>query len=205
LKRIQELHSKFFNEDSRAEKDKLRRELDALEWNFMEATLREQGREAALAELKRASATHRKPFFLWRLHFGEVFLQNAAASMSSSPIRLTSGMRRSRHSRPHSSGLLHVSPARPTCLYISTNAQSNLLRYSGALALITSNKYYRADYGEKLRGFLTRELTLHQLIDFGDAPVFEAIAYASILTGTRIAPDEGCRRAWLHLGKGCAF
>ena len=75
LKRIQELHSKFFDENSRAEKDKLRRELDALEWNFMEATLREQGREAALAELKRASATHRKPFFLWRLQFGEVFQQ----------------------------------------------------------------------------------------------------------------------------------
>lgn len=63
-----------------------------------------------------------------------------------------------------------------------------LLRDGGAIALITSNKYYRAGYGEKLRGFLSRELTLHRLIDFGDAPVFEAIAYASILTGTRHAP-----------------
>ena len=63
-----------------------------------------------------------------------------------------------------------------------------LLRPGGAIALITSNKYYRAAYGEKLRGFLPRELTLHQLIDFGDAPVFEAIAYASILTGMRTAP-----------------
>jgi hypothetical protein len=65
-----------------------------------------------------------------------------------------------------------------------------LLRLGGAIALITSNKYYRAGYGEKLRGFLARELTLQKLIDFGDAPVFEAIAYASILTGTRIAPPK---------------
>ncbi|HEY4613226.1 MAG TPA: Eco57I restriction-modification methylase domain-containing protein, partial [Bacteroidota bacterium] len=66
-----------------------------------------------------------------------------------------------------------------------------LLRPGGAIALITSNKYYRAGYGEALRGFLPRELTLHQLIDFGDAPVFDAIAYASILIGTRNLPPKG--------------
>lgn len=63
-----------------------------------------------------------------------------------------------------------------------------LLRAGGAIALITSNKFYHAGYGEKLRRFLARELTLHLLIDFGDAPVFESIAYASILTGVRLAP-----------------
>jgi type I restriction-modification system DNA methylase subunit len=63
-----------------------------------------------------------------------------------------------------------------------------LLREGGTIALITSNKFYRAGYGEKLRGFLARELTLHRLIDFGDAPLFEAIAYASILVGVRDAP-----------------
>jgi hypothetical protein len=63
-----------------------------------------------------------------------------------------------------------------------------LLREGGTIALITSNKFYRVGYGEKLRGFLAHELTLHRLIDFGDAPVFEAIAYASILVGVRTAP-----------------
>ncbi len=63
-----------------------------------------------------------------------------------------------------------------------------LLRPGGALTLITSNKYYRAGYGKALRRFLARELTLHRLIDFGDAPVFEAIAYASILTAIRTKP-----------------
>lgn len=62
------------------------------------------------------------------------------------------------------------------------------LRPFGVLTFITSNKFYRAGYGEKLRGFLARELTLHRLIDFGDAPVFEAIAYASILEAGKAAP-----------------
>jgi len=63
-----------------------------------------------------------------------------------------------------------------------------LLRTGGALSFISSNKYYRAGYGEKLRAFLARELTLHQLLDFGDAPVFDAIAYASILIGSKNLP-----------------
>jgi hypothetical protein len=65
-----------------------------------------------------------------------------------------------------------------------------LLRSGGSVAFITSNKYYRAGYGKALRGFLPRNLTLHQLIDFGDASVFEAIAYASILIGIRTTPSQ---------------
>ncbi|MGD1086767.1 MAG: Eco57I restriction-modification methylase domain-containing protein, partial [Verrucomicrobiota bacterium] len=65
-----------------------------------------------------------------------------------------------------------------------------LLGKGGVLSFISSNKFYRAGYGERLRGFLARELTLRRLIDFGDAPVFEAIAYASILVGVRAAPAQ---------------
>jgi hypothetical protein len=64
------------------------------------------------------------------------------------------------------------------------------LRPGGVLTFITSNKFYRAGYGKNLRAFLTRELTVHRLIDFGDAPVFEAIAYASILEGVRRPPAD---------------
>ena len=60
-----------------------------------------------------------------------------------------------------------------------------LLRQGGVLCFITPNKFYRAGYGEKLRRFLAKELSLCRLLDFGDTPVFEAIAYASILTGKR--------------------
>jgi hypothetical protein len=59
----------------------------------------------------------------------------------------------------------------------------NLLKSNGHLTYISSNKYFRAGYGEKLRQFLTDSTTIHNLIDFGDYPVFEeAIAYPSIIT-----------------------
>ncbi len=189
LKRIQELHSTFFDEDSRAEKDKLRRELDGLEWNFMEATLRESGREAALAELKRASATHRKPFFLWRLHFGEVFQKRGGFDVviANPPYVRQEEIK---EFKPALKRSFECFTGTADLFVYFYERSVKLLRDGGAMALITSNKYYRAGYGEKLRGFLARELTLQQLIDFGDAPVFEAIAYASIITGTRQAPAK---------------
>ena len=57
-----------------------------------------------------------------------------------------------------------------------------LLRDNGILTYISSNKYFRSAYGKKLRDFLTRQSTISQLIDFGDAPVFTSIAYPSIVT-----------------------
>ncbi|MBW7909596.1 MAG: Eco57I restriction-modification methylase domain-containing protein, partial [Kiritimatiellae bacterium] len=80
-----------------------------------------------------------------------------------------------------------------------------LLRSGGALTLITSNKFYRAGYGEKLRSFLARELTLNRLIDFGDAPVFEAIAYASILIGVKAPPPRNASAVCYTWEGGLAF
>lgn len=57
----------------------------------------------------------------------------------------------------------------------------DLLAVGGVLSFITSNKYFRAGYGEKLRHFLAVNGEIRILIDFGDAPVFTAIAYPSIL------------------------
>ena len=60
-----------------------------------------------------------------------------------------------------------------------------MLRGDGVLTYISSNKYFRSAYGKKLRDFLTRQTTLSQLIDFGDAPVFTSIAYPSIITASK--------------------
>jgi adenine-specific DNA-methyltransferase len=65
----------------------------------------------------------------------------------------------------------------------------NLLREGGVLCYICSNKYFRAGYGKKLRHFLSQQTTIRQLIDFGDAPVFTAIAYPSIICLQKTSPN----------------
>ncbi|MPR09173.1 Eco57I restriction-modification methylase domain-containing protein [Microvirga tunisiensis] len=60
-----------------------------------------------------------------------------------------------------------------------------LLNPGGAFAYITSNKWYRAKYGERLRGWMNRNSELRRIVDFGDAEVFDALAYPTIIIATR--------------------
>jgi adenine-specific DNA-methyltransferase len=60
-----------------------------------------------------------------------------------------------------------------------------LLRTGGVLSFICSNKYFRSGYGERLRTFFLYTTRPRVLLDFGDAPVFTAIAYPSILVAQK--------------------
>ncbi|MDD1418863.1 Eco57I restriction-modification methylase domain-containing protein [Dolichospermum sp. ST_sed1] len=68
-----------------------------------------------------------------------------------------------------------------------------LLREKGILTYISSNKYFRSAYGENLRQFLGKNTTINQLIDFGDAPIFTAIAYPSIIILSKEKPNIKAR------------
>uniref|UniRef100_A0A831UB68 site-specific DNA-methyltransferase (adenine-specific) n=1 Tax=Geobacter metallireducens TaxID=28232 RepID=A0A831UB68_GEOME len=71
-----------------------------------------------------------------------------------------------------------------------------LLKERGALAYITSNKWMRAAYGEKLRNFFLDKVAIDQLIDFGDSPIFsEATTYTNILLFEK-GPQCNATRAW---------
>jgi hypothetical protein len=49
---------------------------------------------------------------------------------------------------------------------------ARLLRQGGRLPYIVANKWLRAGYGEGLRGFLSQEADVEQIVDFGHAPIF---------------------------------
>ncbi len=60
-----------------------------------------------------------------------------------------------------------------------------LLREGGVLSYISSNKFFRAGYGERLRQFFGSKTQLRRIIDFGDLPIFEATAYPCIVVARR--------------------
>jgi len=74
------------------------------------------------------------------------------------------------------------------CLFYERGG--TLLAQHGTLCYISSNKFFRSGYGEPLRAMLGKDYSIHQLIDFGDAPVFDAIAYASILLCSKKSPAK---------------
>ena len=73
--------------------------------------------------------------------------------------------------------------------YIERSLQ--MLRVGGMLSFITSNKYLRAGYGEKLRAYLLYATAPRVLLDFGDAPIFTAIAYPCILVTEKLRDVAG--------------
>ncbi len=168
FRRLEELKPYYFDEPGKDKKDRYKQQI--------EDTIHEltNGKEAFDFEIYFSEVFHRKKGF-------DVVIANPPYVRQEKIKELKPALR--------AAGYECFSGTADLLVYFYERSVK-LLRPGGALALITSNKYYRAGYGKALRGFLPRELTLHRLIDFGDAPVFEAIAYASILIGRRTAPAK---------------
>lgn len=58
------------------------------------------------------------------------------------------------------------------CLFYERGVR--LLKQGGQLCYITSNKWMRAGYGERLRGFFAKAVAVEEVIDFGGVVVFNA-------------------------------
>jgi hypothetical protein len=153
----------------------------------LEVELAEVDRKrAALAELQEKPE---RPFFLWHLYFQDVFSRGGFDIAIANPPYVRHEAIKEQKAALQTEPYECYDGTADLLVYFYERAV-RLLRSGGVITFITSNKFYRASYGQKLRGFLTRELTLKRLIDFGDAPVFEAIAYASILEGIKGTPPE---------------
>ncbi len=136
------------------------------------------------------------PFFLFRLHFASVFAEKDGFDIViANPPYV-------RHERVAPATLATLRAAYPEVqhgmadLYTYFYARAlQLLHTNGTLAFITSNKFFRAGYGDRLRTTLTTQTHARTIIDFGDAPVFDAAAYPCIvITGQGVpAPDHAFR------------
>ena len=65
-----------------------------------------------------------------------------------------------------------------------------LLNNGGVFSFITSNTWMRTAYGQKLRDLIRNKTRISRLIDFGDAEIFDAIAYPCIVILKAECPDD---------------
>ena len=167
--KIEKLKADYFDETDHDKKRKLKREIDSELVQAFAASKRSLGYEVT---------------FDFHIYFSEVFRANKGFDVV---IANPPYVRHETISEmaPFLRQRYTVAASRADLLIFFYEEGVNLLRTGGVLTLITSNKFYRAAYGSKLRPFLTGKLQIEMLLDFGDAPVFEAIAYASILIGTK--------------------
>ena len=189
--RLQQLHEEIFKETNRKKKENIRVELDRLEWDFMRATLREQGREQALAELESASAKHRKPFFLWWLHFSNIKQERGGFDIviANPPFVVLQGEIRNEALRETFKRIYQVAAYKIDYYHLFIEKGIKLLRDKGAICFITPSNFVSNNYAIGLRNYLLENTTLDRLVFFNEQ-VFEASVHNLVFVAKKGEPGE---------------
>jgi len=136
--------------------------------------------------------------FDWAVEFAEVFSPSANGGRAGGfDVVLANPpyVRQELLGRDYKDALKRVYPEIYTGvadLYVYFYARAlQLLQPDGMLAFISSNKFMRAGYGEKLRRLLAQETIIQTVIDFGDLPIFAATTYPTVLVVRKRPPAQG--------------
>ncbi len=196
-KKLRDLKNKqkeFFNENSPNRKKELRREIERLEWELIEATLKEQGNEEAMKRLEKYQKTKSKPFFLWKLHFAEVYQRENPGFdvvIGNPPyIQLQKAYDENMKYADIYKNAGYKTFERTGDIYALFYERGLMeLREKGVLTFITSNKWMRAKYGKSLRKFLSEKNPLI-LIDLGPGVFDRATVDTNILIVENSKPEN---------------
>lgn len=74
-KNLQEKIKQFIFENQHSKKENLKKEIDGLKWQLIEASLQDQNKPEKLEEVKKLRHKNIRPFFIWKLEFCDVFSQ----------------------------------------------------------------------------------------------------------------------------------
>lgn len=113
------------------------------------------------------------PFFLYRLHFSEVFAAKGGFDVViANPPYVR--MEAITDQKPELQASYPEVYAGTADLYVYFFARGiQLLKPHGQLTYIAPNKWLRAGYGQKLRGHFVNSVHIEQIIDFGHASIFK--------------------------------
>lgn len=131
-----------------------------------------------LSKIQKWHQDQDKPTFAWRIHFAEVFKKGGFDILIANPPYISSKATsnkdalKNRYKSYDQSGDIYV------CFYELAVLLANL---TGVISYISSNQFFRADYGLKIRELLKKNTEIESIIDVSTAPVFEAAAYPAIL------------------------
>jgi type I restriction-modification system DNA methylase subunit len=244
LPQLEKLHSELFEASSGALKKKIREELTALEWEIMDATVRDgirqilerldhlkhelsamrrkkdessaieklelriealnsqkTEREEAAKHLQALRTSNVKPFFLWRLHFLEVFKRHDGFDIviGNPPyIRVQtlqdSAPKQVEYLKSHYSA---ASKGNFDIYVVFVERGLRLLQQQGNLAFILPHKFFNAKYGASLRELIANGKHLRHVVHFGDQQIFPgATNYVCLLFLAEAGINE-CR--WVRV------
>ncbi len=193
LRELRKLQSEFFDETIKSKKEKLRKEIDRLEWKFIEDALKADGHEDTAAEtVKELKKKRSKPFFLWKLYFNEVFSDKGGFDIviGNPPYVQIQKMEEEYKIALKNEGYqTFLKTGDLYCLFYERGFE--ISRVNGQTALITSNQWMRAKYGKQSRIFFKQSTKPLMIMDFSGQQMFEtATVDTNILIFGKEVKDE---------------
>jgi len=176
LAKLKRLQKDFFNEESRKRKKELAVDIDRIEWELVDETLKEQGNEDAMQKLAQYKKNKSKPFFLWKLNFSEVFqrenpgfdvvIANPPYLEARSP-EFTDDIKNKlqmyvEHDFPTEK---HLIPKGCDLLIYFYTKSVQLVRTDGFIAYITQNSWLDTDFGKKFQEFIVANTNVKAVVD----------------------------------------
>ncbi len=168
---LTKLHREYFEVNEKSEKDKIKKNIEKLEWELIEATLISQGKRNKLDELDKIRKSNTKPFFLWKLHFPEVFINKGFDIVIGNPPYIQLQKDGGKLANLYKDCGFQTFERTGDIYSLFYEKGISLLKILGHICFITSNKWMIANYGKLLREYFIN-LNPLILIDLGPG-VFE--------------------------------
>ena len=189
--RLKKLHHEFFDADHPKKKKERKAEIEALEWQLIETSLREKNKADKIPDIQKLQRHNVKPYFLWKLHFNEVFTGDNGGFdivIANPPYVRQEKIKDQKPALKIEFGNFFSGTADLYTYFYKRGAE--ILSGGGHLCFIAPNKFFKAGYGKNLRQLLTAQVRLLKLLDFGELPVFDAGTDPSILLVQNAKPIQ---------------
>ena len=192
LLRLIEKQQELFKCTSTDNKYQLLQDIEALRDDVIMSQLRGTATAEQIQKYEETKGLSSKPFVLWQLDFARVFREKGGFDIiiGNPPyiqLQKTINEETGEKLGDQYESLRFASYTKTGdiyCLFYEKGLW--LLHDKGVLTFITSNKWMRAGYGEKLRGLFAKQTNPIALIDFAGQKVFEsATVDVNILTFTK--------------------
>ncbi|MDD5658577.1 MAG: N-6 DNA methylase [Actinomycetota bacterium] len=202
---LEKLHTEFFNASDLEIKKRLKRKIDNIEDELIQSKCQEeiQNNESQIKNspndsnkilkntekilavketLDKWKKDHLRPFFPWKLHFGEVFNKdNPGFDIVIANPPYISHVNINNQDKAALTREYETYLGRADIYVVFYERGIRLLKQKGILAYISPNKFFRAGYGDQIRKYLKSKTMLLKIIDFGDTPIFDATTYPAVL------------------------
>ncbi len=171
----------YVDTSQKSVKEKLKESIDELRWELIEETLKEQGKQDKVEEIKHLREKNERPFFVWELEFSEVFKEKGGFDVMIANPPYVEFKNLAQKDKKILEKIFQTTTGKYD-LYIPFYENAlNILKERGVLAFINPTRFMHRDYGKKLREFILKNTTIQTIIDFSDFQIFDtALAYTGI-------------------------